>query len=521
MAEIESFPFDESGVEKIRKYKYGSDWPVVYIIEGGRELYIGETVRGYVRTKKHLENPKRKNLKKIHIISDDEFNKSATLDTESSLIEYLIADGQYKLQNGNGGLRNHNYFDRERYQAKFDVLWKTLQEMGLAKNDLIQLRNSDIFKYSPYKTLTDEQFLIASELLPQLKSDTKQNHVVYGGPGTGKTILATFLVKNLVEQGVTDVALVIAMTSLRNTLQKVFKKIPGLSPNMVIGPGDVVKKKYDVLIVDETHRLRQRKNIPNFGMFDQVNKLLGLKKEEGDELDWVLNSAKQVVLFYDPKQSVRPSDISPHRVEQTNPKVYELKKQMRVKGGEEYLHFVDDVLEMKEGVIPHFTDYDFKIYDDLDQMIKDIKEREKEYQLSRVVAGYAWKWVSRNNSDTPDIVIGNTTLYWNSQVTDWVNSLNAINEVGCIHTIQGYDLNYTGVIIGPEVAFDVFKQEIVISRKNYLDMNGHRGVDDAEELKRYVINIYKTLLTRGILGTYVYVVDENLRAYLKEKFGNK
>ena len=515
MSDIESFSFNQSGVEKIRNYKYGSNWPVVYLIENGKELYVGETIRAYSRTKQHMENEVRKQLKTIHVISDDEFNKSATLDTESSLIEYLVADGKYVLQNGNGGMQNHDYFDRERYKGKFELLWKKLQDLKIAKNDLLQIRNSDLFKYSPYKTLTDDQYLIATKLLEYFKEDKKQTYIIHGGPGTGKTILATFLIKQLIEAGGKDVALVIAMVSLRKTLKKVFKGVPGLSPNMVIGPNEVVNKKYDVLIVDETHRLHQRKNIPNYGSFDKTNKILGLGNE-GTELDWIIQSAKQVVLFYDERQSVRPSDISISKVLESNPVSFELKTQMRVKGGENYLQFVDNLLENMDGLRVNFSEYDFKVYDDLGQMVTDIKKQEKVHTLSRMVAGYAWKWISRENPTIPDIVIGNIKLFWNSRIHDWVNSPNAVNEVGCIHTIQGYDLNYTGVIIGPEVSFDLTKKKIVIDKSKYMDSNGHIGVSDPEELKRYVINIYKTLLTRGILGTYVYVVDENLRAYFKE-----
>lgn len=106
-------------------------------------------------------------------------------------------------------------------------------------------------------------------------------------------------------------------------------------------------------------------------------------------------------------------------------------------------------------------------------------------------------------------------MRWNSVTEDWVNSPNAVNEVGCIHTIQGYDLNYAGVIIGPEISYDESKREIVIDRDKYLDFNGRRAISDPRELEIYIKNIYKTLLTRGIYGTYVYVVDENLRRYLK------
>lgn len=516
MSEIKTFSFNNSEIEKIRSYKYGSDWPIVYIIEDGKELYVGETIRAYSRTKQHLENESRRRLKSIHIISDDESNKSATLDIESSLIEYLIADGNYVLQNGNGGLQNHGYFDREKYQGKFELIWKKLQELGIAKKDLVQIRNSDLFKYSPYKTLTDDQFLITVKLLKNLETKTNQTHLINGGPGTGKTILATFLLKQLVEQGENNIAIVIAMTSLRRTLRNVFRNIPGLKSSMVIGPGDVVKNQYNILIVDEAHRLRRRKNIPNYGMFDKTNQKLSLDNE-GDELDWVLKSANQVILFYDKHQSVRPSDILHSKILQNKPIEYQLKAQIRIKGGEDYLNLIDNILEGKSYNKISTKDYDFKLYENLEEMIKDIKQREYDFKLCRVVAGYAWEWISRNNPNDHDIVIGDVKLKWNSQTQDWVNSKNAINEVGCIHTIQGYDLNYTGVIIGPELSFNTRTGQIVVKRENYLDSNGHRGVTDSEELKRYVINIYKTLLTRGILGTYVYVVDKDLRDYFKSQ----
>lgn len=512
MSKIKTFSFSRDGIEEIRNFKYGSNWPIVYILENGKELYVGESISAYSRSKQHLDDKRKQVFKNIHVISDDESNKSATLDTESSLIEYLVADGNYAIQNSNKGLQNHEYFDRERYQAKFEELWENLQTKKIAEKDLLQIRNSDIFKYSPYKTLTDDQYLVATEIIKEIIRSDKQTYLIHGGPGTGKTILATYLIKQLVENGVDDIALVIAMTSLRNTLKKVFRSIPGLKSSMVIGPSDVVKKKYEVLVVDEAHRLRRRINITNYKTFDETNRLLGLDNR-GTELDWVLKSAQQVVLFFDEKQSVRPSDIPAKSFQGTQAREFHLKSQLRVKGGEKYLTFIDGLLEGDKNIAPDFSDYDFQVYEDLDRMVTDIKKQDTKHGLSRVVAGYAWEWKSRNDKNTPDIVIGNTGLFWNSVTSDWVNSTNALNEVGCIHTIQGYDLNYAGVILGPEISYDPIKKEIVIDRDQYFDSNGQRGVTDEEELKRYIINIYKTLLTRGILGTYVYICDENLRSY--------
>jgi hypothetical protein len=417
MSEIKSFTFNKNGAESIRQYKYGRKWPVVYLIENGKELYVGESVNAHLRVKQHLENPQRRILKRVHLISDDEYNKSATLDAEASLIEYIAADGVYQLQNSNGGLQNHNYFDREKYRSKFEILWDELKSQSLAQHDLVQIRNSDLFKYSPYKTLTPDQLELASEILegilntevtdenldgmlsgdlrPKLKPERK-TYLVNGGPGTGKTILAVFLVKQLIEKNIGNVALVIAMGSLRKTLKKVFRGIKGLKPSMVIGPNEVTNTKYEVLIVDEAHRLRQRKNITNYRSFDDTNKKLGLDKS-ATELDWILSSASKTVLFFDERQSVRPSDIQSRQIKRAATEVFHLQTQMRVRGGENYLKFVDSLLEVSAVENCEYDDYDFRIFDDLHEMIKEIKRKDKEHQLSRVIAGYAWPWNSKKN----------------------------------------------------------------------------------------------------------------------------
>ena len=95
--------------------------------------------------------------------------------------------------------------------------------------------------------------------------------------------------------------------------------------------------------------------------------------------------------------------------------------------------------------------------------------------------------------------------------------MELISGVGCIHTIQGYDLNYVGVIIGPELSYDPVAKRLVFDKQKYMDINGKRSVTDPKELERYIVNIYKTLLTRGIKGTYVFIVDKALREYIKSK----
>ncbi len=522
MSQIETFQFKKEQFDKIRSSNFGLNWPVVYILENKKDIYIGETVNAFNRSRQHYDNPERRKLERMHIITDEEYNKSATLDIESSLIQYMAADGLFTLQNGNQGLLNHNYFDRQKYQAKFERLWVQLQEMSLAKKDLVQIKNSDVFKYSPYKALTEDQTEIVKSLLKELQDGTTSTFIINGGPGTGKTILATFLIKSLKEIQETkslEIALVVPMTSLRQTLKKVFQNVNGLKPSMVIGPNEVVNKKYDLLVVDEAHRLRQRKNIVNYSSFDKTNKKLNLGND-GNELDWILRSSKQQILFYDKGQHVRPSDINHTVYPKLNAKTYTLNTQMRVGAGEEgekYITFIQNIFDVVDAKPETFTKYDFQVYDNIEKMVSDIKQRDTEMELCRVISGYAWPWVSKKDPNKHDIEIDGVKLTWNSVNQNWVNSKNAINEVGCIHTVQGYDLNYAGVIIGPEISYNKTYRKFEIHAEKYFDMNGKRGTDDPKELERYIINIYKTLLTRGIEGTYVYIVDDNLRDYFKSR----
>jgi len=508
MADIQTFTFDRTGFESVKKFPLGRDWPVVYIIENDREVYIGETTSMHNRSKQHYENEDRVRLKRLHVIIDEEYNKSATLDLESQLIQYFSAEGTLRLQNGNKGLVNHNYFDRDRYRAKLETIWKKLQELLLVKRELNEIENSELFKYSPYKALTEDQAAVAEELFDVVVTGKTGAHIVNGGPGTGKTILATYLVKLLKEDSKTkdlEVGLVISMTSLRQSIKDAFSYVSGLSANMVIGPSEVADKKYDLLIVDEAHRLRQRRNLTNYRSHDAMNQRLGLGPN-GTELDWVLKCSKQQILFYDENQNIRPTDVHSDHFKKLNATHHFLTSQLRVKGGEKYIEFINCIFEGKELKDTQFSNFDFQIYDDVAQLVTDIKNKNNELGLCRVVAGFAWPWVSRGKPDATDINIGGVKLRWNSTTSNWVNSSNAINEVGCIHTIQGYDLNYVAK-----------SDRLTVDEDKYEDRNGWRGITDPNELERYIINIYKTLMTRGMRGCYVYFVNKETEKYFKNK----
>jgi hypothetical protein len=515
---IKTYEYEKDNFNEIGENKYGKNWPVVYILEGGKEAYVGETSDVYKRSHQHYQSPERRSLKSIHIIGDDEFNKSATLDIESLLIEYMSADGLYNLQNGNAGLRNHSYYNKDHYHdIKFELIWKELQEKGLAGKDLIQIRNSDLFKFSPYKALTDDQLDIAKSIASGVITTETSAHMIKGEPGSGKTVLAVFLVKYLLQMNKIkgkNIGLVIPMTSLRKTLKSVFKSIKSLKASMVIGPNDVVKKEYDILIVDEAHRLTRRKGIQGYKAYDNVNKKLGLDPTCGTQLDWIEMSAKHVVLFYDSNQSIKPADIIGSRFNEFSGNRYWLESQMRVLGGRGYIEYIDNILSLSQLTFRSFLNYELMMFEDVNDMIKLVKAKDEEIGLSRTVAGFAWDWISKKDKSKLDIKIDRYEYMWNSTNKDWVNSKNAINEIGCIHSVQGYDLNYAGVIIGSE--FIMRKGKLLVNKEEYKDVKGRFDIQDAEQLKIYIRNIYKVLLTRGIRGTFLYVCDEELREYFRK-----
>ena len=151
-------------------------------------------------------------------------------------------------------------------------------------------------------------------------------------------------------------------------------------------------------------------------------------------------------------------------------------------------------------------------------MYTQLKIKEEKHSLCRLVAGFSWPWVSDIRGDTPDAIdikIEGLEFQWNRTPDDWVNSPNAFNEVGSIHTTQGYDLNYTGIIFGEEIVFNKKTKKIEIIKEKYFDKYGKQQATD-EDLKSYIINIYKTIMYRAIKGSFIYACDKNLREYFKE-----
>lgn len=547
------------------------NWPVVYSLtadEGPNplEIYVGESRNALGRLEQHLKTSKRR-LESARVIVDEEFNKSACLDLESQLIRLLAGDGKYQVLNRNDGIIEADYYDRDHYQATFDRIFNELLREGLFTRSRESIENSDLFKLSPFKALTGDQAEAVGSVLDGLFLDLDNGDtgttVLQGDPGTGKTVVAIYLMKLLRDIQLSDpqeaidgdtlfadyfvpghrelldsfrIGLVVPQQSLRKSVQRVFKRTPGLDPDMVLTPFQVGSDEdgFDLLIVDEAHRLNQRSNQPsgvqNKKFRDVTVRLFGTDDMSKTQLDWITAKSQHQIFLIDPRQSVRPSDV-PRRVldelvrdAKSEGRYCRLWSQLRVRGGDDYVDYVRSLLNGHAPEAISFADYDLRFFTDLRTMRTEILAREREVGLARLVAGYAWDWRSKKNKAAYDIEIDGLRLQWNQRATDWVDSPNSINEVGSIHTIQGYDLNYAGVIIGKDLRYDPVRRQVFFDRSNYFDKKGvennkRLGITYSDgDVLEYVRNIYSVLLTRGIRGTYVYVCDPALREHLRPHF---
>lgn len=569
--EIKRTKFEPNSVSTLVKTDTRlKNWPVVYILTSSKEVYVGETLDYNKRMSQHLKTVEKNKLDVTHVVIHEKFNKSVCLELESILINLFTGDGKKTVLNANHGIVDADYYQRDSYREIFNEIFESLRSSyGLFSQSKPDIENSDLYKYSPFKQLNEEQENVVTSLSERIisslsdKKSPLQEFIIQGGAGTGKTILAVYLIKLIADysserpitteedalpltQAATKrplrIGIVIPQSSLRQTIKRVFKSVDGLSDKMVLSPFDVPKivlnenAKYDLLIVDEAHRLNRFSTQANGSVFkmyrDNNRALYGESDKEGDQhnqLDWMRTCSKNLVLLLDPTQAVRPADMSSKVWESviadsiTNKLYFQLHSQMRMKLSEidKYKALIDALFgdrPIEESDVPDFSGYDFRIFTNFKEMHEALTRREEEYGLSRMVAGYAWPWISKGDkSDSApyDFELDGVSMRWNRTVESWVHSPTAFQEVGSIHTIQGYDLNYAGVIIGADVELDE-SGKYRVNKNNYHDKRGKANNKVANEkttperLRRYVANIYKVLLTRGIRGTYIYAEPSGL-----------
>lgn len=541
---------------------HDESWPVLYILTNAQDntAYIGQTTNYQRRMQQHKSNPE-KNFDRSLLIDSEVFNQSTTFDYENKLIELFSADGKYRITNANNGYAQFDYYQRPLYRQNFRKLWEKLRKEHYALHPIEDLQNTDLFKFSPFKTLTPDQYEAIDEIIRQLETEVSDNKkrnektlkkrviIINGQPGTGKTILAIsllFKISNEAEFKGLRVGFITPMASLKRTLRKIAGQLPGLKAGDIMTPSEMTHNDhYDILLVDEAHRLGDRMSVgAGIGAFYNTCDRLGLPRE-ANQIDWIFSCCDKAYIFYDSRQQIRSGGLSLNELETRLNRLedegieteeFNLSTQMRVRGGDEYLDFVYDLLTNKaythngmrfESLFSsqpydarngdpncEYPRYQYSIVSSFQEFCDLQKKKEQESGLSRMLAGYAWKWQSKKEKDCFDICIEGIQKKWNTSQEDWVNTPNAINEIGCIHTIQGYDLNYGFVILGHDIAYDEARERVVVDADHFYDITAKKKATDAD-LERIIINAYYVLMTRGMLGTFLYVCDPPLRRYLE------
>ncbi|CAQ02854.1 DNA/RNA helicase domain-containing protein [Clavibacter sepedonicus] len=559
-----------------------SNWPVVYVLDGppsgqrarGRvrdDLYVGESLRAAARLAQHLKSDARGHLATARVIVGENFNKSVCLDFESRLINLFSGDGAYTVLNRNIGITNADYYDRVTYTAEFERVFEKLRSEGLFQRSIAEIENDDLFKLSPFKALSPDQEVALEQVLESLVTDRQAGKesttVIQGEPGTGKTVVGIYLLKLIADIGrlpVDDVldsdslfadfflgenrdalqgmrtGFVIPQQSLRESVKKVFTRTPGLQGVEVLTPFQVGESagRFDLLIVDEAHRLNRRANQasgPLNRKFEDITvALFGEDDKQRTQLDWIRAKSIHQILMIDPAQSVRPADLGASTIDgviaeaRRDRRWQPLMSQMRVRAGTDYIGYIRRVLGATPSPRPEkpltadaLGDYELRMFDDVGDMHAAIRDRDREHGLARMVAGFAWEWVSRKDPHAFDIEIGAYRARWNSTQRDWIASANALEEVGSIHTVQGYDLNYAGVIIGPDLRYDPEAGRLFMDRDSYFDKKGQEnnptlGITFSDDdLRLLISNVYAVLMTRGIRGTFVHVIDPALCEHMQ------
>ncbi|URL82399.1 DUF2075 domain-containing protein [Limosilactobacillus fermentum] len=564
---IKEYPYNNQGLKELEEgesreeSKIISRYPTVYVVNDKKKkkiysVYVGETNNIAKRTAQHLhDDPKSREdwrelleskTAKMYVIGHQHFNKSMTLDIENQLMLYLSSVENVKALYNRRSNDQDEYYPVNEVQDIFTQIWTQLHQKNSELFPAMDvLKDLAIFKASPFHKLTHEQLeaknLIMERVNSSLDNDEEgQLIMVTGEAGAGKTVLLSNLFYDLVGYKKYGHPLNVHIMVNHDEQVKVYREISkklGIDVNLVGKPTSFINKgeKADVILVDEAHLLwTQGKQ-----SYQGTNQLEDLRK-----------LGKVVVIIFDQHQVLRSQQIVEAAQLQRmvgealkSDNLIELKNQLRIDANESTIQWVRDLVDhQKVGKLQPDSKYEIKVFDspkDLenDIQIKNRSDLDSHYAngISRLVATFDWTFSTgskpSDGSLTWDVKIGDWRMPWNNQLKtkqkrsvsyrnlSWAERSETINEVGSTYTIQGFDLNYAGVIIGPSVKYR--DGMIVFDPKAHAnkDANQKRTLQSgkkrsfAEKLIRNELNV---LLTRGVHGLYIYAVDPELREALKK-----
>ena len=383
--------------------------------------------------------------------------------------------------------------------------------------------------------MLDEQKVVYENILSLStkcqKDGKKRTIIVEGGPGTGKTVVAINLLAELTKrnQFVQYVSKNAAPRTVYGYKLKGTMKKSSVD-NLFKGSGcytEAPTNSVSTILADEAHRLNEKS-----GMFQNIGE---------NQIKEIIHASRCSVFFIDESQRVTTSDIGSIAeiekwAERENSEVIkmELVSQFRCNGSDGYLAWIDDVLQIRdtanydlEGI-----DYDIRICDSPKEMEHIVIEKNRIRNRARILAGYCWNWPkdTRNDVNYHDIKIGDYGISWNLDGGDaFAINPDSVHEAGCIHTSQGLEFDYVGVIIGDDMRYENGEIVTDYSKRAKTDqsMKGIKGLakDDPEKASQLadeiIKNTYRTLMTRGMKGCYVYCTDSELAAYLKERLKSR
>jgi DUF2075 family protein len=416
-----------------------------------------------------------------------------------------------------------------RYGDRSNILYRIDQgklkpSKGLVEHLVSLLQGNNEFE------LIDEQKLVfeaALDLAARAKGGSKQVLIVEGGPGTGKSVVAINLLVELTRR-----QLLVHYVTRNAAPRAIYEAILAGTfrkthiANLFKGSGAYMespRNSMDALVVDEAHRLNEKS-----GFMGNLGE---------NQIKEIIETARCSIFFIDEDQRVTLKDIGEKAeirrwAEQAGAEVHELalESQFRCNGSDGYLAWVDSALQIRKTANESLEgiDYDFRVCDNPNQLRGLIIEKNREANRGRLVAGYCWDWKGKKNPEIRDVTIPEHgfAMRWNLDKDGplWLRMENSVNEVGCIHTCQGLELDYVGVIIGPD--FMVRDGAVVTdaSKRSSQDrsIHGYRGMlkEDPERAHaladRIIKNTYRTLMTRGQKGCYLFCVDTETNEYFKQ-----